>query len=386
MVKILFIKGQSGYDLARIFGDAYIDAFQKMSITVDILDVKSSDINNLIAYIKTQHYDLVISFNAILLSECVQQIHVSATLFWAILIDHPYYMYSRLTETHPNLVVSCVDHTHVRYLRKYYPNIKYSCFLAHGGNLPTVPLKTFEERDYQVVLMGSYNNPELQKEKIHQLPDLLREISEKVIETYYATCSSPLEDLFAYYFDEYQLKLSDEEFAFVLSQLTDVDRYIRSRNRELLINKLVSNNIQVDIFGSGWEAFACSNPEYIRYHGSIPYLKTIEIMCNSKIVLNPLPLFMNGSHERVFTSMLCGAVCVSERNLYLEREFIDNENICFYDMLNLDKLPKKIHQLLTEQGTAASIAQKGLSLAAEKHTWANRAKDIVEYVENTLNL
>lgn len=373
MKRILFIKGTSSYDLARIFADAYIDAFRKKAITVDILDVKHEDLNKQIAFFKTQDYDLVISSNSSLLAERNAYLKNPDTLCWSILIGHPYYHHQRLLDNKHNQVVSCVDHAHMRYLRKYYPHINYTCFLPHGGNVPPVSPKNFHEREITVVLLGSYTDPRVLNKNMNQYPDLLKLISEQIIESYCTTYSNTLEDLFAYYFNEYQLNFSNEDFASVLSSLVNVDLYIRSKNRERISNTLVSNNITVDIFGSGWENFQCSNPENLRYHGAIPYTEAVEKMCNAKIVLNPLPLFTNGSHERVFTSMLCGAVCISERNNYLENEFTDNENICFYNMLDLDKLPERINQLLAEPAKAASIAQKGLALACQKHTWANCA-------------
>lgn len=342
----------------------------------------SNDLLSVAHSCKMQDYDFVFSIDSIFLAERELYLKNPDTLFWSFLVDHPYYLYSRLLEQHNNQIVSCVDYAHIQYLRKCHPNIKYSCFMPHGGNIPAVSPKPFNEREYDVVLMGSYTNPQSLLEDFNQYPDLLKVISNQVIETYFSTYSNTLEDLFAYYFKEYQLNFSDEDFANVLQSLTSVDLYIRSKNREQILNMLTSNNITVDVFGSGWENYLCSNPENLKIHGTLPYPQAQKIMCNSKIILNPLPLFTNGSHVRVFTSMLCGAVCVSERNLYLQKEFTDKENICFFDMYSLDELPKSIKELLSEPAKAESIAQKSLTLATQKHTWEHRAKAIIEFVES----
>lgn len=42
-----------------------------------------------------------------------------------------------------------------------------------------------------------------------------------------------------------------------------------------------------------------------------------------------MPWFKQGAHDRVFNSMLNGAVCVTDTSGYLKDNFIDGENIIF---------------------------------------------------------
>lgn len=71
------------------------------------------------------------------------------------------------------------------------------------------------------------------------------------------------------------------------------------------------------------------------------------MISRSKISVNVMPWFKQGAHDRVFNSMLNGAVCVTDTSGYLKDNFIDGENIIFYNLENIDAAADKIKRLLT---------------------------------------
>ena len=54
-----------------------------------------------------------------------------------ILMDHPFHYEKPLQNAPATSVVLCTDRNHVRYIRRYFKNIRYTDFLAtcRGGNL-----------------------------------------------------------------------------------------------------------------------------------------------------------------------------------------------------------------------------------------------------------
>lgn len=377
-MKILVVKGQSRYGVLRYFSDTMAEAFKNLGHEVDIFDGDMEDLTPQLEHTKLQFYDMVFSFNAILIDSCDIVINNPDTMFWSFLVDHPYYHHERLMTPHKNHIVSCIDRVHTQYLQQYYPHTKGHYYVPHGGNIPSTPVKAYEDREYNVVFLGSYSDTKPLEAFIDNLPDLVQLIVNDVLQSYYSIWTEPLEDIYLHVLRKYQVELTNEELASFLNGLMGVDEYIRAINRELLLNTLTANGIVVDVFGANWEHFQCEHPENLRIHNRIDYTEAMEVMCNSKIVLNPLPLFTNGSHERVFTSMLCGAVCVSEQNTYLSEEFAHGENLAFFQMQNLLQLPDIINTILSHPEKAASIAAKGHALAKEKHTWENRAEEILE--------
>ena len=101
-----------------------------------------------------------------------------------------------------------------------------------------------------------------------------------------------------------------------------------------------------------------------------------------KIVVNIMPCFMDGSHDRVFNSLLAGAVCVTDKSKYLLEEFDDNENIVFYDINDTDKLPKIINGLLANEELMQKIADNGKQFCESKHLWKHRVDSILEVMDS----
>ncbi|MFQ9083217.1 MAG: glycosyltransferase [Clostridium sp.] len=141
---------------------------------------------------------------------------------------------------------------------------------------------------------------------------------------------------------------------------------------------MAKSGLEVHVYGNGWEKDELAQYENIKRHGAVSYTEALDIMTNTKIVINKMPLFLDGSHERVFTAMLNGAVCCTDESGYWKQEFIDGESICFYDFQDLDNLENIIKELLLNLDKAGKIAQNGYDIAIHKHQWKNRAEQILE--------
>ena len=47
----------------------------------------------------------------------------------------------------------------------------------------------------------------------------------------------------------------------------------------------------------------------------------VDLMYDSKIVLNTMTWFKDGTHDRVFNGMLAGAVAVTDSSIYMKENF-----------------------------------------------------------------
>ena len=91
--------------------------------------------------------------------------------------------------------------------------------------------------------------------------------------------------------------------------------------------------------------------------------------------------YEDGSHERVFTAMLNGAVSVAIDNPYHRENFTDGEDICLYKFTELDRLAETLQNLLADQDRLQAIAAAGQQNAINHHSWEKRAESIIDYVE-----
>lgn len=108
--------------------------------------------------------------------------------------------------------------------------------------------------------------------------------------------------------------------------------------------------------------------------------QTEEIMKSAKIVLNVMPGFKDGSHDRILSAMLAKSVCLTDKSKYLMEEFKDGEDIAFYSLSELTKLPDIVRDLLSDEERLKEIAENGYKKAVENHTWEKRARQILEFV------
>ena len=94
-----------------------------------------------------------------------------------------------------------------------------------------------------------------------------------------------------------------------------------------------------------------------------------------------MPWFKDGAHDRVFNSILNGAVCVSDRSKYLCEELKDTEGVCYYDLKKIEELPKMVQELLQDEEKRQIILENGIEKVRESHTWENRARQLAEWIE-----
>lgn len=106
-------------------------------------------------------------------------------------------------------------------------------------------------------------------------------------------------------------------------------------------------------------------------------------MQDAKIVLSTMTWFKDGTHDRVFNGMLQGAVAVTDSSGYMKEEFGGykepkgrEEELLFFELEELDKLPVQIQELLSDPKRAQQIANRGYQKAKQFHTWRARAIEL----------
>lgn len=374
--KILMIQGESQYDAISCFMNDLADGFRQLGCRVDILGGITKDALDRTIYF--EEYDVVLSFFGItsVLYDAINR--NPNTLFFLFLVDHPYYRYDWLAEQHRNLIVSCIDRNHCNFLQKYYKNIDAVQFVPHGGNLSEKPPKPFADREIDVAFFGTCSASNEYKSIVDQMSEDIMKIMDATIARVMQGECIPAEEILIQELRSGGIELSEAQLLELFVVLAFADTYIRAKQREKLILHLAKLGLEVHVYGNGWEKDELAQYENIKRHGAVSYTEALDIMTNTKIVINKMPLFLDGSHERVFTAMLNGAVCCTDESGYWKQEFIDGESICFYDFQDLDNLENIIKELLLNLDKAGKIAQNGYDIAIHKHQWKNRAEQILE--------
>lgn len=311
---------------------------------------------------------------------------------WHIILDHPLYHNSVLKQPLKNMRVVCLDETHAEYIRKYYSHIKEVIVMP----LPADTAKSlvpYNERSRNVLFTGTYTSSEDivalamrsggDSVEIKNFQIMHKESAQEFIN------SMQIFNKMAGYLLENPCETIEKAYTFALGDITDekvlretaaafadglelnfwADMFIRAVIREELLMEMLRNGIDVDIFGHGWEKFVekCGNVEKseVRFKGKInicgevDYRQLPELYADTKIALNVLPWFKAGQHDRIALAMCNGCVCVTDESIYLEKKFVDGENIFMYSLEDMTGAAMLVRDLLAHPLEAARAAAKG---------------------------
>ena len=311
---------------------------------------------------------------------------------WHIILDHPLYHNSVLRQPLKNMRVVCLDETHAEYIRKYYSHIKEVIVMP----LPADTAKSlvpYNERSRDVLFTGTYTSSEDivalamrsggDSVEIKNFQTMHKEPAQEFIN------SMQIFNKMAGYLLENPCETIEKAYTFALGDITEekvlketaaafadglelnfwADMFIRAVIREELLMEMLRNGIDVDIFGHGWEKFVekCGNVEKsegrfkgkINICGEVDYRQLPELYADAKIALNVLQWFKAGQHDRIALAMCNGCVCVTDESTYLEKNFVDGENIFMYSLEDMTGAAMLVRDLLTHPLEAARAAAKG---------------------------
>lgn len=389
MKKMILYKGQSQYGALRIHIDQLADAFKILGYEPIVIDLLESDAITKIEKVLTEGCLFAFSFNGMGIDLKVGEESVYDIVnipYIAALVDHPHYHISRLNTKMNNLIVTCLDRSHLRFLSYYFePNhMKVKAFLLPGGNIKEKlfdeDIDTFlKDRNIPLLFTGTFRG--VPQKTWNNIPITLEKILDDVCDYTLSKDYIPTEKAFDYVLKQRNLEFGeDHEKRIRVYCLQTVGRYIEGYRRFKCIETLGNAGIPIEIYGNGWEALA-SKWKSLKYYNPGTVNETLGLLRKSRICLNTNNNFVDGGHERVFNAMINGTVVITDSSLYYNEEFTDEENILMYSWSNLEELPEKILRINRQPEKLWQIAKAGKNKADKKHTWINRAKEIIKLVE-----
>lgn len=301
-------------------------------------------------------------------------------LFINILMDHPFHYRTALLDAPKNCAVLCCDRNHVGYITRFFPNIPMVAFLPHGGN-HFEPGGKLADRSIDIFYAGGLSR-DLVKQIMPVCSKYSRFDGKKMIEEVYdylvKNPSELSENAIERYLADKKVEVTDEELSEILTDFRVVDSFATSYYREKTIEQLVENGIDVMVCGRGWDNCKCFRNPHFHYGGFIPPQDVAKTMCDSKIVLNTMTWFKDGSHDRVFNGMLARAVAVTDASGYMKEVIEQRRNGIMFELTQLDRLTEMIGEVLRDSAYAQGIADNGYELARGSHKMKHRAAEIAE--------
>lgn len=302
--------------------------------------------------------------------------------FINIVVDHPFYYHKFLPYLPEDYVQISIDREHEAYLRRFFPEMKRGPFLPLAGTSlwteDTLP--GWDERPVDVVFTGNYTPPSDFEKVITRINDEYTAFYYDIIRDFIEHPHMGMMPGIIKHLQEGVEDVTEEGIRDCMPYMIVIDLYVRHYFRGEVVKHLVDAGIPVMCFGAGWDRLECRHPEHIINGSVLDSMGCLEQISRAKISLNVMPWFKEGAHDRVFNSMLNGAVCLTDWSRYLQEELQDGSDLIFYELDDLEALPAQVSSLLADRDRWEKIQKKGYVTARARHTWANRARRIHEEI------
>lgn len=378
MTRFLLLKGNSQYNVLRYWTDALAVGFEKIGVETDVLDLRFGDDYILTKYL-SQNYDAIIAFNGYLM-EYDNFINRLKCPYIYLLIDHPIDHLARIKNLRSNDIITLMDRNDVNNLLYFGYTFENTYMLPHAAIELSLEK---EEKIIDILVSGTYSDVSKYKSFLENLPPTLFKISKEVIDI----C---LLDSKRYYIDEFvnsfkkkgvPINLYIEENPGLINILQIIGRYIYSINRLRVINALAEAGINIDIYGNGWENSNLVNYSNVRINKPVNYWQTQKLLRQAKIVLSFQALLRDGTHERVFAGMASNSVVVTNETPYLKEIFQSEKELIFYNFNDLRTMVEKCEEILKDEKKREEISNAAWLAINGKHTFDQRAEQIL-YIFN----
>ena len=319
---IIFFKGI--YDTLDLFTEQLITVFTEWGYGIFVYDARGEEVSKglLLGMLKEERKKYtVITFNNLgyNLEEDGRNIWEKFEVpYIDILMDHPFHFEKPLQNMPQTAILLCTDRNHVKYIRRYYKNIRQADFLPHAGVELGTKHKPLKDRKIDVLYAGALPIytvgkmiPDLTEMYGLNLQKLTQEVLRELVMHPNKTTESAIEEYVKTVLGAGS-QLTEEELKNLIIHMRFLDSYATSFFREQAVRILVESGIHVTAYGVGWNQCEWSDNPHLKYRGKVLAPEILPIMNDSKIVLNTMTWFKAGAHDRIFNGMLAKAGVVTD--------------------------------------------------------------------------
>ncbi len=378
--RICLISNYNLYESKRHFALKFAEALERKGVETLLIDAGETTID--LETIKRIHNfkpTLTSSFNTILpLSDNHYLWDELRIPHWSILVDP--IIYNMGLAQSPYAIVSCVDNADCLQLSNSSDSRVF--FFPHAVERALNGIGE-EQKPYDVVFFGSCYDFEGLRESWQERHDPeINKMLDEAIEIVLSDTSTSVAEALVKAWNRSLLSPTGIDF-FTLFYY--VDYYTRGKDRVELIKAI--KDVPVHVFGEtsqemdvnrhGWEHYLghCKN---VRLHPSVPFTESLKILKKSKVALNSMPFFKQGTHERIFTALGSGALPVTAGNIFWLDHFVNDEDIALYAPGKWEQANEQVQRYLADENLRLEVVAKGSGKVLQEHTWDQRAERALE--------
>ncbi len=390
---ILLVAGRSQYGVLPHFVEGLKEGFQKQMLFTYMCDANNKEKLDMVLaegynhFQNTVGYQYVLLMNGVFLEwqryDSIQKCYKNSfdnknSKLLPMFVDHPVLHKRRLNYAHTAFVVLFADGNWVEYVKRNLKDIPNPLFLPLGGlERKGAEHIEYSDRTDKVVFFCSYADISEMEEQIncHEYAAVIWKIVEELKNNPDMTIEAVVDKVE----EENMTSYTTHNIVYETDVFWFIDSYIRQFYRQKVVDKVIRAGIPIEIYG--WKNTSYGEYPNVTMKEAVSFDEMLDICNKVKFVLNVQPWTKSGTQERVFNTMLCGAVAITDETDYLREKTTDGTNILLYELKEMDKLPDKIQYYMNHEEEAEQIAKNGFELAKTYHTWECRAAELIKLLE-----
>lgn len=382
----LFLPPRSQYGVLHHFTHKMAEALEHCGVKTRVLEAEYFNPGPFLEAIMNDPPDCTLSFNGLLPDDkgrfFCDMIHIPHV---ACIVDSQN-LFIPLVHS-PLTVIVCADDFSCNFFRGL--RSKNVLFMPHGVE-KDIQVDPSIDRCYDVTVLCSLIDYEKMKEQWKEKYDKAVCLAmDEAIDVTLSDSETPYVQALVNAVDrqmELHYKLDPKKIDFV-SVMDDLEMYLKGRSRVEMIRAI--KDAKVHVFGSASET--ASWDDYLKGHGvdyvvheSVPYSQALEILSQTKILLNSSPWMKYGGHERIFSGLVSGALVMTTENPYMKEHFKDGEEIVFFHTNAMDELNERVVEYLSDEALRNKVVAAGKEKVLKEHTFDQRAKGLLEELKPIL--
>ena len=391
---MMFYREDICYDAVNINVDIMAKEFRKLGVECDIFDIirdRENAVSQLVESLQKYKYDAAFTCDMIGQQDITTPdgsnlFNSLGIPFFNWIVDPPWYHI--LDSKCKNIYLFVMDRDHVHFVRKYYPHFKDTFFVQHSTEYDLytgADPEKYAERTFPVTFIGTHIELKGLSDTIESFPDEYRELVWTAINIILDDRSLSTDRGFELALKECK-NIPDfgEGLKRMFPMMGHVEHFVRAYCREELIRNLMAAGVPLHIWGKGWDEldeYAGSNA--VTY-SPVPYHDVPAIYKDSKIVLNVMPWFKNGSNGRISDGMMAGALVCTDHSKFIDELPDIDEMVRFYDISRPQDTAEILFACLDDPEGSARSAQKAADYAAQNMTTSSVAEKMLAYMNSVV--
>jgi hypothetical protein len=299
--------------------------------------------------------------------------------FVAHLFDHPMTYAKRLLAAPANVVWCLHDETYCDFIEKDLALVGSRAIVPVGGPADDgAPPPPIDGREIAILFPGSGFSSTGKEPPWSAAKPEERKVMDACYDLALYDKTRPLHDIIRQVLRLYGAAPLDWRADWLATVFTMLDNQLRVARRVEVVSALSA--LPIHVYGQGWDAGRNSKGA-ARFHAPLGFRETQALMAKSTIVLNVLPCVPAAPHDRMFYSMMAGAVCLTDGNRWVDRHYRAGDEIAVYD-LPPRGLAEDVAELLADRDALRAMSEAGRRKTAAEHTWVARVDAILAAVAN----